>query len=67
MNNLDAYQGVDEVCDGEICTFTNESWNGGLKTGNILEITYLATFDETTEHPKLKSIDFNGHHACPEE
>ena len=67
VNNLDAYQGVDEVCDGEICTFTNEIWNGVLKTGNILEITYLATYDDTTEHPELKSIDFNGHKACPEE
>jgi hypothetical protein len=67
VNNLNAHQGVDEVCDGEICTFTNESWNGVLKSGNVLGITYLATFDETTAPPKIKSVDFNGHEACSKE
>merc|ERR1712029_611047 len=30
IDSLDAHQGLDEACEGEVCTFTNESWNGVL-------------------------------------
>merc|ERR1712038_564254 len=67
ITGLDAHQGVDEACEGEVCTFTNESWNGELTAGNMLELTYQATFDETTEHPELLSVALNGQEACADE
>merc|ERR1711872_492072 len=67
IDSLDAHQGLDEACDGEVCTFTNESWNGVLTAGNMLELTYQATFEETEDHPELVSIAFNGQEACAEE
>lgn len=67
IGSLDAHQGVDEACEGNVCTFTNENWNGKLTSGNMLELTYQATFDETTEHPELESISFNGNEACADE
>merc|ERR1712126_691248 len=67
IDSLDAHQGLDEACEGEVCTFTNESWNGVLVAGNMLELTYQATFEETEEHPELVSIAFNGQEACAEE
>lgn len=67
IEGLDAHQGVDEACVGEVCTFTNESWNGVLAAGNMLELTYQATFEETTEHPELVSVSLNGEEACAEE
>jgi len=66
IDSLDAHQGVDEACDGEVCTFTNETWNGALVAGNMLELTYQATFEETEEHPELVSVAFNGEEACAE-
>merc|ERR1719278_121364 len=66
IDSLDAHQGVDEACDGAVCTFTNESWNGALTAGNMLELTYQATFEETEEHPDLVSVAFNGEEACAE-
>merc|ERR1712088_484176 len=30
IDSLDAHQGLDEACEGAVCTFTNESWNGAL-------------------------------------
>merc|ERR1711872_554689 len=67
IDSLDAHQGLDEACEGEVCTFTNESWNGVLTAGNMLELTYQATFEETEDHPELVSIAFNGQEACAEE
>merc|ERR1712038_521305 len=67
IDSLDAHQGVDEACDGNVCTFTNESWNGALTAGNMLELTYQATFEETEEHPELLSVALNGEEACAEE
>merc|ERR1711963_1014298 len=67
IDSLDAHQGLDEACEGEVCTFTNESWNGVLTAGNMLELTYNATFEETEDHPELVSIAFNGQEACAEE
>ena len=67
IESLDAHQGLDEACEGEVCTFTNESWNGVLAAGNVLELTYQATFEETEEHPELVSIAFNGEEVCAEE
>ena len=67
VESLDVHQGIDEICDGEICTFTNESWNGNQIAGNILEVTFQANFAETDDHPKILSIDFNGKEACAEE
>merc|ERR1712212_1066592 len=67
IDSLDAHQGLGEACEGEVCTFTNESWNGVLAAGNMLELTYQATFEETEEHPELVSIAFNGQEACAEE
>merc|ERR1712117_700831 len=67
IESLDAHQGLDEACEGEVCTFTNESWNGVLTAGNMLELTYQATFEETEDHPELVSIAFNGEEACAEE
>merc|ERR1712029_251744 len=67
IDSLDAHQGLDEACEGEVCTFTNEIWNGVLPAGNMLELTYQATFEETEEHPELVSIAFNGQEACAEE
>merc|ERR1712018_525417 len=67
IESLDAHQGLDEACEGEVCTFTNESWNGVLTAGNMLELTYQATFEETEDHPELVSIAFNGQEACAEE
>merc|ERR1712126_433515 len=67
IDSLDAHQGLDEACEGEVCTFTNESWNGDLTAGNMLELTYQATFEETEDHPELVSIAFNGQEACAEE
>jgi len=67
IDSLDAHQGLDEACEGEVCTFTNESWNGVLAAGNVLELTYQATFEETEEHPELVSIAFNGEEVCAEE
>merc|ERR1712241_274954 len=67
IDSLDAHQGVDEACDGAVCTFTNESWNGALTAGNMLELTYQATFEETEEHPELLSVALNGEEACAEE
>ena len=64
---IDSHQGLDEACEGEVCTFTNESWNGVLAAGNILELTYQAKFEETEDHPELVSIAFNGEEACVEE
>merc|ERR1712012_393910 len=66
IDSLDAHQGLDEACDGAVCTFTNESWNGALAAGNMLELTYQATFEETEEHPELLSVAFNGEEACAE-
>merc|ERR1712126_587076 len=67
IDSLDAHQGLDEACEGEVCTFTNETWNGVLASGNMLELTYQATFEETEDHPELVSIAFNGQEACAEE
>merc|ERR1712018_951585 len=67
IDSLDAHQGLDEACEGEVCTFTNESWNGVLTAGNMLELTYQATFEETEDHPELVSVAFNGQEACAEE
>ena len=69
VDSLEAYQGVDEMCDGETCTFTNESWNGELQTGNVLELTYQATFEDMgfenpEEFPKPVSFTFNGVDVC---
>merc|ERR1712224_1157188 len=66
IDSLDAHQGLDEACEGAVCTFTNESWNGVLAAGNMLELTYQATFEETDEHPELVSVAFNGEEACAE-
>merc|ERR1712241_716351 len=67
IDSLDAHQGLDEACEGEVCSFANESWNGVLTAGNMLELTYQATFEETEDHPELVSIAFNGQEACAEE
>merc|ERR1712224_932867 len=69
VDSLEAYQGVDEMCDGETCTFTNESWNGELQSGNVLELTYQATFedmgfDAPEDYPKPVSFTFNGEDVC---
>merc|ERR1712018_59361 len=66
IDSLDAHQGLDEACEGAVCTFTNESWNGALAAGNMLELTYQATFEETEDHPELVSVAFNGEEACAE-
>merc|ERR1712154_515242 len=66
IDSLDAHQGLDEACEGAVCTLTNESWNGVLAAGNMLELTYQATFEETEEHPELVSVAFNGEEACVE-
>merc|ERR1711963_1079313 len=66
IDSLDAHQGLDEACEGAVCTFTNESWNGALTAGNMLELTYQATFEETEDHPELVSVAFNGDEACAE-
>jgi len=69
IDSLEAYQGVDEMCDGETCTFTNESWNGELQSGNVVELTYQATFedmgfDAPENFPKPVSFTFNGEDVC---
>merc|ERR1712226_948190 len=69
VDSLEAYQGVDEMCDGETCTFTNESWNGELQVGNVLELTYQAAFEDMgfqapEEFPKPVSFTFNGVDVC---
>jgi len=69
VDSLEAYQGVDELCDGETCTFTNESWNGELEAGNILELTYQASFEDmgfenTEDYPRPVSFTFNGLDVC---
>ena len=69
VDSLEAYQGVDELCDGETCSFTNESWNGELQAGNILELTYQATFEDMgfespEDYPKPVSFTFNGVDVC---
>lgn len=69
VDSLEAYQGVDEVCDGTVCTFTNESWNGELKSGNAIELTYQATFEDmgfenTDAYPQPVSFTFNGEDVC---
>ena len=66
VESIDAHQGIEEICDGEICTFTNESWYGNLAAGSVLEVTFQVTFAETDDHPKLSSIDFNGKEVCSE-
>ena len=47
VKSMDAHQGRDESCDGTICTFTNENWNGNQQLGNMLELTYQIQYDNT--------------------
>ena len=64
INGIDAYQGIAESCDGVVCTFTNEQWNGLQKTGNLLTLTYQVQYNDAgwnvDDYPKLMSYTFNG-------
>jgi len=56
MDSIEAYEGSGEFCDGAICTFTNEIWNGAVQAGTILSLGFQAPGD----FPEIVSFTFNG-------
>ena len=64
VNDIQAHQGTDESCDGNVCKFWNHHWNGNEKAGDILTLTYLVQYDEaghdSDNHPSVTSFEFNG-------
>lgn len=64
VNNIQAWQGTDENCDGNVCNFWNESWNAKLRAGDILKLTYMVQYadagHDSDNHPTVTYISFNG-------
>ena len=56
MDSIEAYEGSGEACDGNICTFSNEIWNGAQLAGNTLSLGFQAPGD----FPEIVSFSFNG-------
>jgi len=56
MDSIEAYEGSDETCDGDTCTFTNENWNGDVTAGTVLSLGFQAPGD----FPEILSFTFNG-------
>merc|ERR1712198_765874 len=46
VNRIIAHQGSDENCDGNVCTFWNENYNGDVKAGDILKLGYMVQYDD---------------------
>ena len=70
INSINAWQGAEESCDGTICTFTNEEWNGqhtaGATFGMGYGILYDAVGSNSDDYPKLTEFAFNGVPGCKE-
>ena len=70
INSINAWQGAEESCDGTICTFTNEEWNGqhtaGATFGMGYGILYDAVGSNSDDYPKVKEFAFNGVPGCKE-
>ena len=68
INSIDAWQGAEESCDGTICTFTNEAWNGQQTTGATLTLDYGILYDtvgsNSDDYPKVTEFAFNGVPGC---
>ena len=64
INSLNAWEGADESCDGTICTFTNEAWNGQQTAGATLNLGYGIQYDTTDDYPKVTEFAFNGVPSC---
>ena len=70
INSINAYQGAEESCDGTICTFTNEAWNGQQTAGATLDLDYGILYDtvgsNSDDYPKVTEFSFNGVPGCKE-
>ena len=70
INSINAYQGAEESCDGTICTFTNEAWNGQQTAGATLDLDYGILYDtvgsNSDDYPKVTEFAFNGVPGCKE-
>ena len=66
INSINAYQGAEESCDGTICTFTNEAWNGQQTAGATLNLGYGIQYDTTDDYPQVTGFAFNGVPSCEE-
>ena len=64
INSLNAWEGAEESCDGAICTFTNEAWNGQQTAGATLNLGYGIQYDTTDDYPKVTEFAFNGVPSC---
>ena len=64
VNDIQAHQGTDESCDGNVCKFWNQYWNGHEMAGDILTITYMVLYDDaghdSDNHPSITSFELNG-------
>ena len=70
INSLNAWEGAEESCDGTICTFTNEAWNGQQTAGATLNLGYGIQYDwvgsSSDDYPKVTGFAFNGVPSCEE-
>ena len=70
INSINAWQGAEESCDGTICTFTNEAWNGQQTAGATLDLDYGILYDavgsNSDDYPKVTEFAFNGVPGCKE-
>ena len=68
VNSIDAHQGMVENCDGMVCTFSNENWNGVQLAGNLLTLTYQIQYDDAgqdaSNFPKVIAFAFNDVSGC---
>ena len=64
VNDIQAHQGIDESCDGNVCKFWNHYWNGHVTAGDILTLTYMVQYDDaghdSDNYPSITSFEFNG-------
>ena len=63
ITTIDVYEGEDESCIGEICTFNNNEWNGAQVKDTKISLTYQIGF-ETKSTTNVIAISFNGYSVC---
>ena len=67
INSIVAWEGAEESCDGTICTFTNETWNGQQTVGATLALGYGLLYDWVgSNYPTVTEFAFNGVPGCKE-
>ena len=63
VTRIDVYEGEDESCIREICTFKNNEWNGAQVKDTKISLTYQIGF-ETKSATNVIGISFNGYNVC---